>query len=202
MDELTNIIEELRSHFERIDAEREVFYKKARELRRVATHAVREVHKGSPDKAREMMSGMDDLAGELSKVDFRYGFVEEALQEYAETALLLALLTSNKAPTPAELKVTERGYILGLADCVGELRRLVLGLVRRDVMDEAERYTDLMEEIFYLLMKFDQPDAVVPVRRKQDQIRPIIERTRAELTMIISQRKLEKKLTRANGDAE
>lgn len=194
MEQLEAVVDRLLAHFEKIDSEREVVFKKARELRRTSTRAAREVHKGDPAGAREMMKGAPALAGRLSRVNNRYNFVEEALQEYAETSLLLSLLEGKAVPTAEKLKVTERGYMLGLADCVGELRRHVLGLVRRDEIGEAERFVDMMEEIFYLLMKFDQPDAVIPIRRKQDQLRPIIERTRAELTMVKSQRRLEKKL--------
>ncbi|MFH1537761.1 MAG: hypothetical protein ABIH66_02300 [bacterium] len=194
VEQLEPIIDGLLTHFEQIDAEREDIYKKARELRRTSTRAVREVHKGSPSGAKEMMKGAIQFADQLSSVSNRYNFVEEALQEYAETSLLLALLEGKDVPDADRLRVTERGYLLGLADCVGELRRHVLGLVRKDSIEEAEDYVDMMEDIFYMLMKFDQPDAVLPMRRKQDQIRPIIERTRAELTMVKSQRRLERKL--------
>jgi len=55
-----------------------------------------------------------------------------------------------------------------------------------------------MEEIFELLMEFDYPDAILPgMKRRQDMVRRVIERTRGDLTVAIRQRKLERALERA-----
>ncbi|MEW6202506.1 MAG: haloacid dehalogenase [bacterium] len=193
--ELDRIIEDLRGHFDAVDSEREEIYAHARELRRLSTRAIREAHKGSPQNAENALSDLRELAAKITDTFRRYPFVEEALQEYSEASLFLAFLMGKKIPTARDLATTERGYLLGLADCVGELRRHVLYLISRDRLDEAAGLVDLMEEIFYLLMKFDHPDGVIPIRHKQDQLRPIVERTRAEFTMIQCQKRLENKLT-------
>ena len=193
--ELDGIIEDLRRHFDAVDREREEIYAHARELRRLSTRSIREVHKGFPQNAECALSDLRELAAKITATFRRYPFVEEALQEYSEASLFLAFLKGQKIPAAGEINTTERAYLLGLADCVGELRRHVLLLISRDRLDEAARFVDLMEEIFYLLMKFDHPDGVIPIRHKQDQLRPIVERTRAEFTMIQCQKRLENKLT-------
>jgi len=55
-----------------------------------------------------------------------------------------------------------------------------------------------MEEIFELLMEFDYPDAILPgMKRRQDMVRRVLERTRGDLTIALRQRKLERALERA-----
>ena len=195
-DELNQVIEELREHFDRLDREREEIYSQARELRRLSTRAIRDIHKGSAENAVHALAELKELAAKISGAARRFSFTEEALQEYSEACLFLAFHKGEKIPTASDLKTTERAYLLGLADCVGELRRHVLLLISHDRIEEASGFVDIMEEVFYLLMKFDHPDGVVPIRHKQDQLRPIVERTRAEYTMIQCQKRLEDKLTR------
>ncbi|MEM3012075.1 MAG: hypothetical protein QW084_01770, partial [Candidatus Hadarchaeales archaeon] len=70
------------------------------------------------------------------------------------------------------------------ADASGELRRAVLDCLRRGEFRPAEELFSLMEKIYELLVEFDYPDAVLPgMKRKQDVVRGLIERTRGELTL-------------------
>ncbi|MEW5947508.1 MAG: hypothetical protein AB1742_15070 [bacterium] len=191
---MEGVVGRLRRHFDAVDGEREKVFHRARDLRRLSTQAIRAVHKGRIDQAREAVPGLEALSAELSVKEGVFPFVEEALQEYAEMRLLLVFIEGGAFPAPGEIRTTERAFLLGLADCVGELRRHVLRLIREERVEEAAGFVDAMEDVFYALMQFDHPDGVVPVRRKQDQLRPIIERTRAELTMVQSQLRLESRL--------
>ena len=40
-----------------------------------------------------------------------------------------------------------------------------------------------MEDIYGAIMRFDYPSALVPIKRKQDMVRNLIERTRGELAV-------------------
>jgi translin len=51
-----------------------------------------------------------------------------------------------------------------------------------------------MEEISYEIMSLDYPSAIVPIRRKQDAARIMLERTRGEVTVALNQARLEKKI--------
>lgn len=51
-----------------------------------------------------------------------------------------------------------------------------------------------MEDIFTALMRFDYPDAIVAVRRKQDVARSLLEKTRGEFAVASSARQLHDKL--------
>ena len=49
-------------------------------------------------------------------------------------------------------------------------------------MDGARRYFSMMEDISGEIMLLDVPDAIAPVRRKQDIARGIMDRTRSDMT--------------------
>ena len=191
MEKLYSEVERLKQHFDAIDKEREKAYKDARELRRMSVQAVRDAQRGKFDEARKLVEQGAALAETLAGGSTRFGFVDEAQQEYAEAAFTLAFLKGEDPPTQQELKTDERGYLLGLADTVGEIRRNALNLLRSDRIEEAKDCMDLMDDLHGLLLKFDHTDAVIPLRRKQDMLRGIIERTRADLTNIICQKRLE-----------
>jgi translin len=60
-----------------------------------------------------------------------------------------------------------------------------------------------MEDIYELLMSFDYPDAILPgMRRRQDMVRGVLEKTRGDLTTALRQQKLERALERAKRRAK
>ncbi|MCK5845668.1 MAG: hypothetical protein KAG97_13225, partial [Victivallales bacterium] len=172
----------MKEHFDEIDKDREICYKESRELRRMGVQAVRDAQRGKFDECRALVEKGRDIAQKLSERKNRFGFMEEALQEYAEAAFTLAFMLDEDPPTQEELATNERGYLTGLADTIGEMRRYLLNLLRKNELDEAMKIMDLMDELQGLLVKFDHTDAVIPLRRKQDMMRGVIERTRADLT--------------------
>ena len=70
-------------------------------------------------------------------------------------------------PFPEELRVEYAAYLNGLGDVVGELRRHVLDLIRKESFEKAEIFLGIMENIHAMLMDFDYPDAITRgLRRK------------------------------------
>lgn len=191
---LYNEAERLKDHFDAIDKDREECYRDARELRRMSVKAVRDAHKKKFDIARTQIEEGKEYAKRLVDKQLKFGFAEEALQEHAEAAFTLAFLLGEDPPTQKEIGTNERAYLLGLADTIGEMRRHTLNLLREDKIDEAKSFMDLMDDLMGIIIRFDHTDAVLPLRRKQDQMRGVIERTRGDLTNIICQQRLEKTL--------
>lgn len=194
MQELEKEVERLKQHFDEIEHERELAYSTMRELRRISTRLVRDMQRDMDLDIAGTFAECKQLADKLSAAPHQFGFIEEALIEYAEAAITHALLNNLPEPTMEALGCTERSYVLGLADAISELRRRVLTLMRKDDLDGATRLFDLMDRLFLLLMVFDHTEAVLPVRRKQDALRAVVERTRADLTSVICQKRLEVKL--------
>jgi len=94
--------------------------------------------------------------------------------------------------------VTGPAYLLGMADAIGELRRFALEELRNARIDEAVAHLEMMEEMFLVIMRFDYPDALVPIRRKQDVARSLLERTRGDVAVAVSSRRLESRLEELN----
>ena len=84
-------------------------------------------------------------------------------------------------PDPDSIQTTSSAYLLGLCDVVGELRRGALDFMLEGNTVKAEEYLGYMDRIYDAIMSFDYPSSLVPVKKKQDMVRGLIEKTRGEL---------------------
>jgi translin len=93
---------------------------------------------------------------------------------------------------PETIKVPSIEYTLGLADVIGEYRRLSLDTLREGDVEKGEEYLKLMDEIFIELLELDEAYMHVPgLRRKTDVARKIIEITRGDITQEVRRKNLE-----------
>lgn len=191
---LNGIINEIKKELDEKDKRREEVFASAREIRRISTRAMREMHKENYEEARVLIQTSRVVVSKLNGEDMAFSFLQEALQEYSEAVLTYSFLKKEGIPTPLELGIPSEAYVLGLADSIGELRRYILDVIRKDDFKEVEYFIDLMDEIFHEIMAFDYPSAIIPIRRKQDVARILLEKTRGEVTLALKQTKLEKKL--------
>ncbi len=196
--ELNGIINDIKKELDEKDRRREAVFAKAREIRRMSTKAVREIHKENYDAAKAMIQEVKKDIARLSDADKSFPLLQEALQEYAEAALTWAFLKKVPLSSHHELGIPVEPYILGLADSIGEIRRYVLDEMRKDSFEEVEYFLDLMDEIYHDIIAFDYPNAILPIRRKQDIARLLLEKTRGEVTVALKQAKLNKRLEDAN----
>lgn len=186
---LEDIIKKVKEELDEKERKREETYLKAREIRRISTKAIREIHKENYEKAEEYLLNARKLVEEVCNEE--YAFLNEAFQEFGEACLTLAFLRDKDIPTPEELKIPAECYVFGLADSVGELRRYILNSIRQNKTEKIEYFLDLMDEIYHCLMLIDYPSSV---RRKQDMVRVLLEKTQGDVTLALRQAELEKKL--------
>ncbi len=198
MKNLEEIAERNESRLEEKDQVREVAIKSARAINRLSGSIVHLIHKG--EDVRPMMHEALDETHRLRSLLEDYpeiwesGLVEGALQELAEAAILLALVREDDLPDPDDMGITGNAYLLGMADAIGELRRFALEKLREGEVDEAKVYLEMMEEIFLVIMRFDFPDALIPIRRKQDVARSLLEKTRGDVAVAVNSARLQKKM--------
>ncbi|MCE5297185.1 MAG: translin family protein [Euryarchaeota archaeon] len=184
------------------DTVREIAIKSSRVIIRLSGSVNHGVHKHA-NMDREMQEALEEaerlqnLLEEHQEI-WSSGIVQDALQELSEAAIVLALLAGRDLPEPEELNVPETSYLMGFSDAIGELRRFTLESLRQGRTAEAEQYLDTMEEMFLVIMRFDYPDAIVSIRRKQDIARSILEKTRGEVAVAVSSMRLEEKITDLN----
>ena len=193
--------DEAREQLESIHRDRESAYTTSREIVQAASATIKAVHRGEFDEAggqvartRELYERM--MAAVHASPEIGYsGFVGDAAREYAEAAQVLALIADDDLPGPADIGVDSADWLNGLGDTVGELRRHVIDLIRRDEVAEAEKYLEMMDEIYQTIMSFDYPESVTKgLRRRSDQARGAVERTRGDLTNALRQSRLEKRM--------
>jgi translin len=191
---LSDIIESMKEELDKKDKRREEVFPQSREIRRFSTKAIREIHKGDFKLARELIGEARALVSGLGESDMNFKFMQESLQEYTEAAVVYALMQKEDPPGFLELGIPPGYYALGLGDVVGELRKGILDAIRTQRYEEVDYFLDLMDEVAHEIMSLDYPSAIVPIRRKQDAARILLERTRGEVTVALNQARLEKKI--------
>jgi len=200
MKNLGDIIDEIESQFDEIDTARELCLKSSRTITRLASGALRRLHRGEDidpvlQEAREEVSRLRSVLSEHQEL-LHSGFVEEALQEFTEAVIVDRVLSNETLPGPKEIGATSSAYLLGLGDVVGELRREALERLRKGDLPSATHFLESMEEIYDQLMRFDHPSAIVPIRRKQDVARTLIEKTRGEIAVATRGKILEESISK------
>jgi translin len=190
----------LTGFIEKHDA-REQALRLSREAVRSSANSIRATHRGDFDLARELLVSTARTVQEIEErvkgqpSVYYAGFVEDGQKEYVEAAATLAFVQGTRLPTPDELGIGPAPYLNGLAEAAGELRRFILDMLRRDDISRCEEVLVLMEEVYSILTSMDFPEAVTRgLRRNTDMVRGVLERTRADLTMALRQRRLESKL--------
>lgn len=173
----------------------------SRNLTRFAAHAIRAIHRDQADLAHEKLAEADHLAQALRQgladyPDLYYsGYSQDALKEYCEAHLTVAIILDQSCPMPEDLRVEYATYLNGMAEVVGELRRRIMDILREGHSQEVERLLDTMDEIYAQLVTMDFPDALTyGLRRRTDIARSIIERTQADVTVSYRQQQLEEKI--------
>jgi len=166
----------------------------SRSVIRLSANSIRAAHRGEFDRAGELL---DEAAGVRDEAVaaleghgdiYHAGFLHDAQKEYAEARTTLALVSGGTIPTPQSLGVEYPAYLNGIAEAVGELRRMLLDRLRRGEYDGCEAILGAMDDIYSVLVTIDFPDAMTGgLRRTTDQTRGILERTRGDLTMAIVQ---------------
>ena len=200
-DNLDSIAEQIRKDFTTKDETREKVLPLCREVIRHSSTAIRAVHRqefeaanGLLKSARKLLSEAEQAVASYSQLRYT-GFFHDAQKEFAEASITLALITEKKAPAPDELNVNFTAYLNGLGEACGELRRYLLDSIRRDDLSRVEEQLTAMDDIYNILVTMDFPDAITGgLRRTTDMVRGILERTRSDLTLVMQQSKLEKKL--------
>ena len=182
-------------------AERERALSASRTLIRYSANSIRATHRSEYEESRRLIAKAGELRSTLEAGKKEHpgvyfgGYVEDALKEFVEAHATLAFAEGSALPTMEELDVGPAVYIHGLAEAIGEMRRLVLDRLRTDDTARCEDLLQIMDEVYAVLVTVDYPDAVTRgLRRTTDVMRGVIERTRGDVTMALRQRSLEGRL--------
>ena len=167
--------------------------KNNRETVILCSQAIISIHKNDLSTAKKKIA---KAKSELTKLKqkstgdlVRYIITPE--QEFVEAASLLAVIEGKEIPSVKSLKVSDESYILGLLDCIGEIKRQVIDKIRVGDSRRATKLFDIMENLYLLLYPFASYDKIVKeARRKLDVNRMLVEETRSVLTEEIRRQEL------------
>lgn len=206
-DNLESIADQIRQTFSAKDTAREKALPLCREVIRHCSQAIRAVHRQEFDQAEERLQSARNLLNQAKQAVTAYSelsnasFIRDAQKEFAEGSITLALVTRKQPPDPNELDIDPAAYLNGLGEAVGELRRYLLDSMRRGDLSQGEELLSAMDDVYSILITMDFPDAITSgLRRTTDMVRGVLERTRSDLTLVMSQNELGNKLKKLEGD--
>jgi translin len=189
MKNLDGIIEKIENHIGEKEKIREDALKTSRDIIIYCRKGIQQLHRNQMAEAESYMKQASSKLSQLYEITmghadvFHTGFVENATQEFVEIQCLYNIMKGMDLPDPDAIQTTYSAYLLGLCDVVGELRRGALDFMLEGNTTKANKYLRYMDRIYDAIMSFDYPSALVPIKKKQDMVRGLIEKTRGELVV-------------------
>ena len=175
------------------NASREFLIKNTRDAVILCSHSIIATHKGDLRLAKQKIKKAESVL-KVNQKKAKNGFKKYLItpeQELVEAESLLAVIEGKEIPSVKTLKVSDESYILGLLDCIGELKRQVIDKIRVGDSKRATQLFDTMENLYLLLYPFASYDKIVKeTRRKLDVNRMLVEETRSVLTEEIRRQEL------------
>lgn len=200
---LENISDKVRGSLSEKDSAREKCLKNCREIIRLSSTSIRAIHRHEKDQAAQLIAAAAELVlktqNDLGKKHpdlLHANYIHDSFKEYAEASITYAIIFERTIPDPDKLNIPYPAYMNGMAESVGELRRFVLDSLRSNAFSLAEELLAIMDHIYTILVTMDFPDAITyGLRRNTDSVRGIIEKTRGDLTLLIQNNQLQKKIS-------
>ena len=202
MTSLKSVLREVKNELKEKEEIREKAHNDMRKATSLSKQTILLIHQKKEKEAKKLVEKAKEILLKLGKISEEYpeivhgGMFNAALQEYSEANILLKLVEESIFVTPKEIGVPSVDYVLGLADVIGEYRRLALDALREGDVQKGENCLKLMDEIYVELMALDDAYMLVSgLRRKCDVARRIIEATRGDITQEVRRSALEKQLS-------
>lgn len=203
MTTLKSILATIKKELKQKDDLRETVHNEMRKATSLSKQAILLIHQKRMKEAEKQLEEASKIFTKLWNCSTSYpeiiytGMFSAALQEYSEASIFLKLVEEMRFITPKEIDAPSSDYVLGLADVIGECRRLALDALREGDLKKAEECLGTMDEIYTELMGLDESYMLVSgLRRKNDIARKLIETTRGDVTQEIRRNELEKQLKR------
>ena len=208
-DNLDSITEQIRQNLTVKDKAREKMLPLCREAIRCSSEAIRAIHRQEFKKAEDSLESarkLLDEAGQALADSYELtntGFLRDSQKEFVEANAVLSIVTGKPLPTPDELGVDSAAYLNGLGEAASELRRYLLDSMRKGDLSKGEELLTAMDDIYSVLITVDFPDAITGgLRRTTDMLRGVLERTRSDLTLGITQQNLGQRIEKLEKNLE
>ena len=197
MKNLEKIVDKIEKSIDGKDKIREQALRSSRDIIIACRKSIQLIHQNlmkaadnNIKKASSELTDLNDITKDYPEL-YHAGFVENAAQELVEAHCFYNIMRGKDLPDPDKLQTTYSSYLMGLCDLVGELRRSSLDSIRQGQAKKADKYLSMMEEIYDVIIRFDYPSGLIPIKKKQDMVRGMIEKTRGELAVASCERRIE-----------
>ncbi|MFM7861608.1 MAG: RNA-binding protein [Candidatus Nitrosotenuis sp.] len=185
MDSTKKSLDRISKALEKNLDERESLIKNTRQIITLCSESIIDCHKNDIKSATKKILQAKRLLEQYRKNIDRalYKYLIPSEQEFVEASSFLALIQGKEIPSPEVLKVKDESYVLGLLDCIGEMRRDVYDKIRVGKPEDARKMFEKMDELYLMLYPFAYFDKIVKeARRKLDVSRILVEETRIAIT--------------------
>jgi translin len=178
-------LDEINREFRNIEERREILIKNTRDMVMLCSKSIIALHNNEMDNACIKISQakiMLDKFKEYAKTDLQK-YIAVAEQEFVEAYVLKSIVEESSLPSKTELNVSGSGYLTGLLDCIGEVKRMVYDRMRAGEAEDATKLFAIMQDLYSIVYPFAVYDNLIPgLRRKLDVSKMLIEDIRALIT--------------------
>jgi translin len=205
MKNLNKIVDKIERKIDDKDRIREKAIHTSRDIIILCRKAIQRLHRNSIKDADNNIKKASAKLAELYDITKRYpdiyhsGYVENASQEFVEAHCLINIMLKKNLPDPDHIQTTYSSYLCGLCDVVGELRRKSLDNILEGKSEKSYDCLKQMEEIYDAIIRFDYPSGLIPIKKKQDMVRNLIEKTKGELAVASCEQRIEYKTDEFRG---
>ena len=178
-------VEEINKKFKDIEERRNAIIKGTRDATILCSKAIVSMHSHKKNESIEYIEKSKKLLKqfkELGKDDLqKYLYIAE--QEFVEAYCLFSITENSAIPGKRSLDVSDISYVMGLLDCIGEIKRMIIDKIRSEGTSNVTALFELMDKIYGTIYPLAVYDNLMPgLRKKLDVSRILIENVRAIIT--------------------
>jgi translin len=185
---LTNVqtdVEKINKKFKDIEERRNSIIKGTRDATILCSKAIVAMHAHKKNESIENIERAKKLLQqfkEIGKDDLqKYLYIAE--QEFVEAYCLFSISENSVIPGMKSLEVSDISYVMGLLDCIGEIKRMIIDKIRIEGTTNVNTLFELMDKIYGIIYPLAVYDNLMPgLRKKLDVSRLLIENVRAIIT--------------------
>ncbi|HJU78462.1 MAG TPA: RNA-binding protein [Nitrososphaeraceae archaeon] len=178
-------LEKINTKFKDIEERRNAIIKGTRDATILCSKSIVSLHSHKKKESMEYIEKAKKLLQqfkELGKDDLqKYLYIAE--QEFVEAYCLFSIAEDSVIPSMKSLEVSDISYVMGLLDCIGEIKRMIIDKIRAEGTSNVNTLFELMDEIYGIIYPLAVYDNLMPgLRKKLDVSRILIENVRAIIT--------------------
>jgi len=178
-------MEKINKKFKDVEERRNAIIKGTRDATILCSKAIVSLHSHKKKESMEYIEKAKNLLQqfrELGKDDLqKYLYIAE--QEYVEAFCLFSIAEDSVIPGMKSLEVSDVSYVMGLLDCIGEIKRMIIDKIRAEGTSNVNALFELMDKIYGTIYPLAVYDNLMPgLRKKLDVSRILIENVRAIIT--------------------